>query len=493
MSDVGKVYIVGAGCGDFDLITVRGLSYLKCCDVVVYDSLIDVKLLKFAPNAAEKICVGKRAGAHSKSQEYINDLLVQKAFEGKNVVRLKGGDPFVFGRGGEEILALKEHGIKYEVVPGITSSVAVPELAGIPVTHRGVSRSFYVITGHTNEDLLPENMAQYAKIDGTLVFLMGLRNLDKITKSLMKNGKSENTPAAVISNGASKNQQVVRSTLGNITAQVGSAGIKSPAIIVVGETAGYDFSSDLQLPLSGVSVSVTGTKRFVDKLSAELVQHGADVDRLDYLIVSEYSENPKLDNALKNIYKYNYIVLTSINGAQIFLQKLRKLRIDVRRLSRLKFAVIGSGTASVLERNGIFAEFIPEIYTSQALGELLANNVRDGERVLILRAQKGSAVLTDILDKNGVMFDDVKTYDVVCSSGLSTDVIDSDFITFASSSGVDVFFESGYSISDDTKIVCIGDVTAQSLKRYDVHDFSVSKVQNVQGIVDTILSEVEYE
>ena len=216
MNNVGKVYLVGAGCGDFDLITLRGKRLLEICQVIVYDSLIDDRLLEFVPSDCEKICVGKRAGRHSESQENINSLLVQKAGEGKNVVRLKGGDPFVFGRGGEEITALRQNSIPYSIVPGISSCIACAELGGIPVTHRNVSRSFHVITGHTAEDLLPENMKNYAQLDGTLVFLMGLGNVRNIAESLISNGKAPKIPAAVISNGAGANQSVLRTTLDNI-------------------------------------------------------------------------------------------------------------------------------------------------------------------------------------------------------------------------------------------------------------------------------------
>ncbi|MEE0931077.1 MAG: uroporphyrinogen-III C-methyltransferase, partial [Acutalibacteraceae bacterium] len=349
MSTSGKVYLVGAGCGDCDLITLRGKNLLEQSEVVVYDSLIDIRLLNFAPQNSEKICVGKRAGHHSESQKTINEILVQKAKEGKTVVRLKGGDPFVFGRGGEEILALQEHNIAYAVVPGISSSIAVPELAGIPVTHRKVSRSFHIITGHTAENILPENMQAYAKLDGTLIFLMGLKHIEQIAHSLIENGKAENTPVAVISNGASANQKIVRSTLINIADDVKRSNLKAPAIIVVGKVADFDFMQTISLSLQHISVTVTGTQRFVTKLKLQLSELGADVRTLDYLNVIEYRDNMMFDNALFDISDYNWIVLTSVNGAEIFLQRLNKLRIDIRKLYGIKFAVIGSGTANVLE------------------------------------------------------------------------------------------------------------------------------------------------
>lgn len=491
MNTSGKVYLVGAGCGDYDLITLRGMNLLELCETVIYDSLIDNRLLDFVPENTEKICVGKRAGHHSESQETINELIVQKAMEGKTVVRLKGGDPFVFGRGGEEILALQKHNIEYAVVPGISSSIAVPELAGIPVTRRKLSRSFHIITGHTAENVLPENMESYAKLDGTLVFLMGLRHTEQIAHSLILNGKDENTPAAVISNGASTNQQIVRSTLKNIANDVKLSKIKAPAIIVVGDVVNFDFTQTISLPLYKVSVTATGTKRFVSKLSSQLLKLGADVRPLDFLNVIEYRDNSVFDNALLKLSDYKWIVLTSINGAEIFLQRLNKLKVDIRKLYGIKFAVIGSGTANVLEKHGIFAELIPEIYTSKALGNQLADSVQSGEKVLVLRAEQGSAELSEIFDKNNIVYDDIKTYDVLCNKKSSdNNVIDTDFITFASSSGVNAFFENGYKIDTKTKIISIGEITAKALHKQGIDNFLISKTSNVEGITDAILQEV---
>lgn len=493
MSNLGKVYLVGAGCGDYDLITLRGKSLLEKCDVVVYDSLIDSRLLDFAPDNAEKICAGKRAGHHSEKQENINNLLVQKAREGKTVVRLKGGDPFVFGRGGEEIIALKENNIPYSVVPGISSAIAVPELAGIPVTHRKLSRSVHIITGHTAEEMLPENLSRYARLDGTLVFLMGLNNIDKISESLIKSGKNENTPAAVISNGASKNQQIVRSTLKDIADKAKQNNIKSPAIIVVGETAQFDFKETISLPLNDISVTVTGTKRFSEKLSAQLNNLGAEIKTLDFLNVSEYQDNTEFDNALENISEYDWIVLTSINGAEIFFDRLKKLKIDIRKLNKIRFAVIGSGTAEVLEKYGIFADLVPDVYTSLALGKVLSKAVKQNEKVLILRAKQGSLELTKILDENKISYDDIKTYDLTSNLSGEINNIDTDFITFASASGVNAFFENGFSISSKTKIVCIGEITANALKQHNISDYRVSKISNIDGIIQEILTEAENE
>ena len=492
LNNIGKVWLVGAGCGDYDLISLRGKNILEQCDVVVYDSLIDSRALDFAPDNAEKICVGKRSGRHSETQDNINKILVEKALANKFVVRLKGGDPFVFGRGGEEILALKENGIEYGIVPGITSSVAVAELAGIPVTHREIARSFHVITGHTSEHLLPENINVYAKLDGTLVFLMGLKNLPEIADGLIKNGKSENTPVAVISNGACNGQKVLRSTLKNASLDAEKECMTTPAIIVVGEVVNFDFKPTVEVPLENITVTSTGTKRFVNKLSERLSKLGANVDRLDYLNVVEYRNNQKFNNALNNLSDYKWVVLTSINGAEIFLNKLISLRIDIRKLCNLKFAVIGSGTAEVLSKRGIFADLIPNVYTSNALGNALSNSVSHGEKALVLRAEKGSAELSDILNKNNIDFDDIKTYDVLSGSDSRSSIeIKTDFLTFASSSGVNAFFENGYKIGKNTKIVCIGDITANALVKHGVNNFRISRTSNIDGITETILTEVQ--
>lgn len=487
----GRVYIVGAGCGDYDLITLRGMEVLKLCDTVIYDSLIDNRLLEYAENA-EKICVGKRSGTHSESQENINRLMVEKAREDKTVVRLKGGDPFVFGRGGEEIIALNESGIPFDIIPGISSAIAVPELAGIPVTHRLSSRSVHIITGHTADNILPENMKVYAKCDGTLVFLMGLKNLSEIVQSLIANGKSEDTPTAIVSNGAYAKSQTVRGTLKTICDKAESCDIKPPAIIVVGNTAEYDFSPTIKKALKDISVTVTGTQKLSNKLSKQLSVYGAEINQIDYLNIIEYRDNPKFDKALSNIGEYNYIVLTSMNGAEIFINRLKTLKTDIRKLANIKLAVIGSGTASVLEKYGIIADIIPNDFTSEALGRLLAEEVNSNQKVLILRAKNGSPLLTQILDENHIQYNDIKTYDVQLDYKSQADkVIDTDFIAFASASGVDAFYEGGFSISPKTKIVCIGEITAKALIRHGVSDFNISRTKNVSGITDTILKMVE--
>lgn len=475
----GYVYLCGAGCGEADLITLRGMNALKNCDAVIYDSLIDEKLTGFAPENAEKICVGKRAGRHSEKQENINALIVEKALEGKCVVRLKGGDPLVFGRGGEEADALEKNGIAYEFIPGITSAVAVPELAGIPVTHRNVSRSFHVITGHTADDTFPDNMAEYAKLKGTLVFLMGLKNLPRIADGLMENGRSPNTPAAVISNGGRKNQSVIKSTLSDISEKAKYA--EAPAIIVVGETVSYDFITE-----KNMTASLVGTRCFTEKLSKKLSPLGVKTEFPCELKIKEYSDAPAFDNALKNISDFTVTVFTSANAVKIFFGRMKKLQIDIRKIGEMKFAVIGSGTAGALAEYGIGADIIPEKYTSADLGKKLAKVCGRSDNILIPRAEKGSKELTIPLDAAGIKYREIKIYDV-CASEVMPCEITSDYLVFGSSSGVRNFFDCGYAVSDRTEIICIGDITAKAFEKISGRKCSVPETQDSDGIAEIIL------
>lgn len=481
----GKVILTGAGCGSYDLITLRAVEALKHADVIIYDSLIDVRLLALAPSA-EKISVGKRAGQHSAKQEEINALLVEKALSGRNVVRLKGGDPFVFGRGGEEILELKKHGIPFAVIPGVTSAVAVPELAGIPVTHRKISRSFHVITGHTADSCTPENLAQYAKLRGTLVFLMGLNALADIADGLISGGMPEDTPAAVISNGATRFQRTVRGELRNIAEAVHSAALTAPAIIVVGETAELDFSATYQPPLCGMNIAVISSGNTAERLCGGLNALGAYAFRTGGIDLEEiYGED--IDRAFSKLWQYTHIALTSPNGARIFLKKLREKRIDIRTLNNVRFAVIGKGTAAVLEEHGVFPELIPEEYSTAALGELLAQKLGSSDRLLIMRSAEGSPELDTALDGT-VKYDDVKTYRPACRPA---EAVDCDFAVFTSSGAARGFFQNGGSLSAGTIPAAIGKVTAAELRENGFTNCVIPHESTVDGIIQSILEAVK--
>ena len=493
----GKVYLVGAGCGDSELITWKGLNLLRKCDVVLYDDLVASKLLEETRQNCELIFVGKRYGKHSLPQNETNDLLIEKAKEGKTVVRLKGGDPFVFGRGGEEVLALQAENIPYEVVSGVTSSIAVPAAAGIPVTHRKVARSFHVITGHTaagGETTLTENLDVLAKLEGTLVFLMGLHHLEEICDGLMQGGKSPQIPAAVISKGTTPEQKIIRANLGELAAKVREAKLEAPAVIVIGETAELDFTGTIPRPLYGVKIGVTGTKSITRKLRDRLEEMGAAVTEMDYSAIVPYRENPCLEKELQKISDYPWTVFTSPNGVEIFFDYLKKLKFDVRKLAHLQFAVIGTGTAAALEKRGVYASFLPEKYDVESLAKGLCDTVKKEEKILILRAEQGSEILTEVLDKAGMTYTDVKIYDIYVNEDkrrfANEKAKEMDFITFASGSGVRGFMENGGSIPAGTKAVCIGSSTAKMLKKYGDYEKITAETFNVDGVVEIILKEV---
>lgn len=480
----GKVYIIGAGCGSYDLITLRGLELLKRSDVIIYDALIDRRLL-LANGKAELICVGKRAGKHSSSQEEINKLLVNKALEGHTVARLKGGDPFVFGRGGEEINALNEAHIPFDLVPGISSAIAVPELAGIPVTHRYVSRSFHVITGHTAAG--EADYSKYSGLDGTLVFLMGLGNISAIADGLIKGGRSPAEPAAVISDGASLKQKIIRGTLADIYEKVRDASLPSPAVIVIGETAEMELMPTIELPLRNVSVTVTGIADFCAKLSKKLAELGADTYAVPHVRLAEYKDNALLDKALEQPEDYGCIAFTGRHGAEIFLRRMKNKGIDIRRLSPAKLAAIGKSTAGFLADFGLYADIVPDIFTSAGLGKAIADNSDKSKKVLIARAEKGSDDLTDELKKAGMKYDDIRLYDTVIDHDAVPDKVDTDYIVFGSSAGINGFVTSGAELTERTKIICIGSVTASAQNRYK--NIITASPHTAEGIISAIITE----
>lgn len=474
----GFVYIIGAGCGAYDLMTVRGINALKKCDAVIYDALIDPALPGYADEKAELICVGKRSGKHSASQEEINSLIVEKALEGRTVARLKGGDPFVFGRGGEEIAQLQKQGIAFEVVPGISSSVAVPGLAGIPVTHRNVSRAFHVITAHTAEG--SRNFARYAALEGTLVFLMGYAALREIAEGLIRGGRRNFTPAAVISEGGTAKQRTVRAALADIGDAAEKAGLTAPAVIVVGEAAAFDFSCGISKgALDGISVTVTGSGRFTGKTSLLLEENGARVQRYPHVQTVRKGIIPALDG-------YDCIAFTSSYGAEMFIDHCRENHIDLRSLAGVKIAAVGSGTAETLSTCGLIPDIIPESFYVKDLAEKLASE--GVGRVLILRAALGSDELGEILESKGVAYDDVKIYDTV-SRGLPPIHFDTDYVVFGSSFGVRSFFENGSGISENTAVVCIGSKTADTASKYTGGRIVTAGQQTAQGILDSIIND----
>ena len=497
----GMVFLVGAGPGDPGLLTLRGKEVLETAEAVVYDRLASREFLELVPADCEKIYVGKESGRHSRTQEEINGILVELGLRGKRVVRLKGGDPFVFGRGGEEIQSLLAHRIPYEVVPGVTSAIAALSHAGIPVTHRGIGQSFHVITGHTavgagSGDSLTGGFDQYARLPGTLIFLMGLSNLEKIVENLIKYGKSPGTPAAVVTNGTLPDSRCVRAELSSLPAAVRKAGLKPPGIIVVGPVAAFSMTCKKELPLSGALVGITGTDGMWKKLSERLRFQGASVVRAGISRIVP-SGREELAGCLERLEEVSWVVFTSSSGVRIFFETMRDRRMDLRSLGHVKFAVVGSGTGKALEEYGLFPDYMPGTYTTEALARGLLTRLRPGETVLIPRARMGSPILREVLCQGGISVRDVPIYDVETEpvgrealgelSGLH-------YLTFESGSGVRGFFqdleeEKRRLLETGPCAVCIGKATAEVLRSFGVRRMKTAVDYTADGLLAVILED----
>ncbi len=484
------VYLVGAGPGDAGLLTVKAREILEMADVVIYDKLADEKLLNYAPTA-EKIYVGKSAGRHTLKQDEINNLLVEKSKTAKNIVRLKGGDPFVFGRGGEEALTLRENNINFEIISGVTSAIAVPAYAGIPVTHRGVAASFAVVTGHEDPNK-SESSINWEKIStavDTLIFLMGVENLPKITAKLIEHGRAKNTPAAVIRNGTKFSQQVLVSTLENISADVEKNNIKPPAILIVGEVVNLReklkwFENKI---LFGKKIVVTRTRAQASKLTRQLENLGADVIEFPTIKIAESSDNFKnLDAAISNIKNFDWIIFTSANGVEKFFERLKISKLDARALNASKIAVIGSATAEKLMGYNIIPDLIPAEFRAESLVDALKNSV-SGKNILIARAEVSRDILPNELKNFGANVTVAAAYKTVADTPPKIDFSEIDLVTFTSSSTVENFVAvAGIETLKKIKAAAIGTVTAETLKKFGVTADIVAKEFTIAGLVDAI-------
>ncbi len=491
----GKITLVSAGPGDPGLLTLKGAAALATAEVVVFDRLVGAGVLAMIPDSAEKIDVGKSGGKHPVPQHDINRILVEKAEAGKNVVRLKGGDSFLFGRGGEELEEPAERGIDFEVVPGVTASISVPAYAGIPVTHRDFTSSVHIITGHAREGGdLSIDFDALNRLDGTLVFMMGVGALDMICSGLLGAGMSPDMPAAMIENGTTASQRKLVSTLGKLTSDAEAFGICPPSVIIVGKVCAlsdrFDWFS--KQPLKGCRVLVTRPRENRGTLSAKLMSLGADVIEFPCIRLNEISPNEDFDLAVSNISDYAWLVFTSAFGARVFLDKLRGMRKDIRSLAGIKIAAIGTETAKVLTDCGILVDYIPEIFDAEHLANGLIPLLGDGESVLLLRAKLGTPVLTERLMASGVNFRDVHIYDTLYPETASSEtsrLIESgkiDFVTFTSASTVEGFARSfeGLNISS-LKGICIGRQTDEIARKLGIKTF-VSKSATIDSMIELI-------
>lgn len=481
------VFLVGAGPGDPGLLTVRGAELLATADVVVYDRLSVASLLEQAPESTELISVGKRPGDHSMTQDRINELLVERGRLGQRVVRLKGGDPFVFARGGEEVLALREAGVDFEVVPGVTSALAAPAAAGIPVTMRHSSTLFTVITGHEDPDKGGElDWRAVAGLGGTIVILMGVGRIAKIVDHLIEGGLSPDTPAAAVQWGTRPEQRTIRTTLAALPHEP----LASPSVIVVGKVAALDLGWFESRPLFGRTVVVTRARAQASDLSARLHAAGAEVVEVPVIEVAEPADGGAALRAAADELRagsYAWVVVTSPNGASRLLSSLR----DARDLAGTSVAAIGTSTAQRLEEGGIVADLVPDRFVAESLAEAFPPPPAPGGRVLLARAAVARDVLPRALAAAGWEVDDVEAYRTVAAP-LTDDQREraaaADIVTFTSSSTVDRYLDAIGDRPPPPFVACIGPVTAARAEARGLRVDAVAAEHTVAGLVEAIVS-----
>jgi uroporphyrinogen III methyltransferase/synthase len=505
MNPPGKVWLIGAGPGDPGLMTVAGVAALAEAEVVVYDRLVNTRLLELAPSSAERIFVGKEAGTHALQQEEINALLVERARHGKRVARLKGGDPYVFGRGGEEAEALAAAGIPFEVVPGVSSAVAVPAYAGIPVTQRGLASSFAVITGH-EDPTKAETVVDWSKLAtgvDTLVFLMGAATLPQIVEMLVKHGRPPTTPAAVIRWGTTPAQEVVTGTLADIVRRVKEARLEPPAVTVVGEVVRLRetlrwFDSPQAKPLFGKRVLVTRTRQQASVLSRLLSQQGAEPVELPALELVPRHDPHRLGRALGALARgrYHWVVFTSANGVDMFFQRLREAGRDARAFAGARVCAIGPGTAAALATRGLRADLVPEEFVAESVVEALAQQKVAMSRILLPRAEGARRELVRGLRALGARVDELPLYVAAPPGAPEPETMrrlrarEVDVITFASSSAVKNLLKL---LEGDTAplkgplIACIGPVTARTAREAGLEVAVEAKEHTIPGLVAALV------
>ena len=499
----GKVYLVGAGPGDPGLMTIKGWKLLGQADVIVYDQLAAPELLKEARPDAEILYVGKKAGAHILSQGGINQLLVDKARAGLMVVRLKGGDPFVFGRGGEEAEALAAAGVPFEVVPGVTAAVAVPAYAGIPVTHRSHTTLVTFITGHEDptkaESTIPwDNLGANP---GTLVFLMGVKNLAENCRRLVEAGRTPETPAAVIQSGTLPTQRTVSGTLADIADKAKEAGIQPPAILVVGGVA--ELRERLawweKRPLWGKTAVVTRTREQASVLVELLTAAGAHCLEIPTLEIVPPDDFGPLDRALARLPDYSWVIFTSANGVAAFFQRLFEKGYDVRALGRAKLGAIGPATALALEEHGLMADVVPTRFVAEDLAAALLGHIAPGSRVLLARAQVAREVLPETLAQAGIRVDVVPVYqaqpprEIPPAARPFIDQGNVDILTFASSATVHNFAalvgrEKFQELAGKAVVAAIGPITAATLLEYNIKPEIQPTQYTIPDLVKSIIN-----
>jgi uroporphyrinogen III methyltransferase/synthase len=501
---VGKVYLIGAGPGDPGLITVKGLECVKKADVIIYDYLANERILDHRRPGAELIYVGKQGSRHTLPQAEINELIVRKASEGKIVARLKGGDPFIFGRGGEEAEDLADNDIPFEIVPGVTAATAVPTYAGIPLTHRGHTASVAFVTGH-EDPTKEESKVHWDRIAtgiGTLVFFMGMKNLQNIVDNLVSHGRKPETPVALIQWGTRTDQRVVTGTLSDIVARVKEAGLGPPAIIVVGEVVRLRQKLNWyeSKPLFGKRVVVTRSRDQASVFADMLIDRGATTIEFPTIDVVPPASWAELDSAIDAIDSYQWVIFTSANAVRFFFERLRSSGKDIRRLKGVSICAVGPKTAESIEQYGLRADLVPSEFKAEGVLAALGGVSVKGQKFLIPRAKVAREIIPDKLRGLGAEVTVATAYENVRPTS-DVDRVRKLFhdkkiaaVTFTSSSTVhnfvDILGQKEYkSLLDGVTVACIGPVTAKTAEEYGMRTDIMPKEYTIPAFVDAM---VEY-
>jgi len=493
----GVVYLVGAGPGDPGLLTTRALELIESADVVLHDRLIPAGALDAARHDAELVDVGKRPGGDATPQREIEASMVEHARAGRSVVRLKGGDPFTFGRGGEEAEALAAAGVPFEIVPGVTAGVAVPAYAGIPVTHRDDASAVAFVTGHEDPDK-PGSALDWealAAFPGTLVVYMGVKRLREIAQRLVAAGRDPGEPAAVVERGTMGAQRTVAAPLGELAAAADAAGLRPPAVAVIGPVAARrEAISWLERrPLHGHSVVVTRARAQASGLARTLATLGADVVELPAIRIEPRIDSDEVRRAVDDVYSYALVCVTSPNGVRLLFEALAAAGRDARALANATVAAIGPGTAAALRDHGVIADVVPERSVAEALVEALADVEVEGRPVLLARAAEARDVLPDALRERDARLDVVALYETVAERPGEAEIDaarDADYLTFSSSSTVRNFVAAvGDSIPRAARVVSIGPVTSAAAREAGLAVHVEAERHDIEGLVDALLAD----
>lgn len=487
---MGQVYLIGSGPGDEELITVKALRVLKKCDVVLYDRLANANLLKYLRDDAEVYYCGKKPGDHYRTQEEINDQIVEFAKQGYTVGRIKGGDPYIFGRGGEEGIRLFEEKIEFEVIPGITSPISVLNYSGIPTTQRDVAQSFHVYIGKTSGE---HNMdwSVVSKNEGTQIFLMGLGKLEEIVENLMANGKDRNTPIAVVMKGTTSKQKKVIGTLEDIVEKVKIAKLKSPCIIAVGEVVNLNEQLNWyeKKPLFGLNICTTRSKAQSQELNERILDLGGEVTEINTIKIVSTADH--LDKYTDKLSSYDYVVLTSVNAVNIFFDRLKELEIDIRTL-KAEIVVIGKKTYEEVEDRGIIPFAMSNKFVAESLFEKMQEFIKKGDKILLPQSKISRPLLYEGLVSEGCLVDKVDIYDTIEGDirnkrSIESSMQEVDIILFTSPSTVKNLIKMiGIENIENKEIISIGEITHAETQRQGLISH-VCVEASVDGMIEKLI------